>query len=45
MWIHYRTRYSLSQDACQEMNKSATSPDYQPLIIFVSKTESGENGE
>ena len=27
------------------MSKSTTFPDYQPLIIFVSKTESGENGE
>ena len=27
------------------MSKATTSPDYQPLIIFVSKTESGENGE
>ena len=27
------------------MSKSTTSPDYQPLIISVSKTESGENGE
>ena len=27
------------------MSKATTSPDYQPLIIFVSKTESGEKGE
>ena len=27
------------------MSKSTTSPDYLPLIISVSKTESGENGE
>lgn len=38
-------RYSLSQDACQKMIKPTTSPDYLPLIISVSKTESGENGE
>ena len=28
-----------------EMSKSTISADYQPLIIFVSKTESGDNGE
>ena len=27
------------------MSKPTTSPDYQPLIISASKTESGENGE
>lgn len=27
------------------MSKPTTSPDYLPLIISVSKTESGENGE
>ena len=27
------------------MSKSTTSPDYQSLIISVSKTESGDNGE
>ena len=32
-----RIRYSLSQDACQKMSKPTTSPDYQPLIISVSK--------